>query len=182
LCLLVLGLSAPPARADFAFARITGSVQGLIQGDHPPVSKLTSAENAIAITSTGFGLLVPPSTPTSPGGKAEISPLALHKTFDRASPKLLRAAFTGEPLLVEVTWFMLLQDGSARQTVTIRLEDALITRIAAAAALQNNDATDSEEVSFLYSRIIFTVPNIDAKGNVTGVTTVCLDVTQAKVC
>ena len=136
--------------------------------------------------STAFGLAVPVSTSTSGGGatlgKPQAGPLAVVKRFDRASPKLLRAAFTGESLTVEITWFMFFQT-APRKTVTIKLEGAFVTNMEAAAELQGSSASGFETVSFTYSKITFSTPIIDpVTGQITGTSSVCLDVALNRAC
>ncbi len=183
LCLLVIGLSAQPAWAEDAFARITGSVQGVIQGDQPALSGLPSALNSVQVFGTGFSLANPVgTTPGQVTGRPTAGPLSIVKRFDRASPKLLRAAFTGEPLTVEIIWFLGGGQAGARQTVSVKLDGAAITNMASAARLEGVQASNDEEVAFTYSRITLTVPTINAAGQTTGNTTVCLDVAVGKAC
>lgn len=185
-CLVVFALSAQPARADDAFAKITGSSQGLILGDQPEISLIPDSKDGVQVFSTGFelkqnfgktggGVLVPVGPPV-------VSELQLTKRFDRASPKLLRAAFTGESLSIEIIWFMIFQ-AVARKTVSIKLDDARITMIQAAANLQGNDASGFESVSLVFSRMTFTTPILDPKtGKVTGQSSVCLDGLTGNIC
>lgn len=181
-CLLVVGLSAPPAGAEDAYAKITGAIQGVIQGDQVGLTGLTGSANTVQVFSTGFNLANPVgATPGQVTGKPIAGPLSFVKRFDRASPKLLRAAFTSEPLTVEIIWWMATTNG-ARQTTTIRLDNALVTNIDAAASLSGGNASGNEEVTLTYQRITLTVPTINGAGQVTGTTTVCLDVAQGKAC
>lgn len=181
-CLLVVGLSAPPAGAEDAYARITGAIQGQIQGDQVGLTGLTGSANAVQLFSTGFNLANPVgTTPGQVTGRPIAGPLSFVKRFDRASPKLLRAAFTSEPLTVEIIWWMSTNNG-ARQSTTIRVDNALVTNIDAAASLQGGGARGNEEVTLSYQRITLTVPTINAAGQVTGTTAACLDVAQGKTC
>lgn len=181
-----LGGSAAASWAEDAFAKITGSAQGIILGDQPAIPALSGSKDAVQIFSTTFGLTVPQST-TSTGGAGTIGrpvadPVALVKRFDRASPKLLRAAFTGEALTIDITWFMNFQ-GTPRKTVTIRLENAIITDIQAAAELNGASASGFETVTVTYQRITFSTPIIDsATGQVTGTSSVCLEPASGKTC
>jgi len=59
-CLVVLALSAPPSWADDAFAKITGSIQGVIQGDQTSIPSIPGSANAIQVFATSFGLANPP--------------------------------------------------------------------------------------------------------------------------
>jgi len=180
--LLVIGLSAPPAGAEDAFARISGVTQGQIQGDQTALIGIANSANAVQVFTAGFNLANPVgTTPGQVTGRPIAGPLSFVKRFDRASPKLLRAAFTSEPLTVEIVWWMSTNNG-ARQTTTIKLDNALITNIDAAASLGGVSASGNEEVTLSYGRITFTVPTINAAGNVTGTTSVCLDVAQGKAC
>jgi type VI secretion system Hcp family effector len=107
--------------------------------------------------------------------------VTLVKRFDRASPHLLRAAFIGEILDIEIVWFMNI-NGVNRQTVTLRLDDAVVTNMQASANLQGANALNVEEVTVAYTRITFTTPTIDAKGVVVGTTSVCIDLALARTC
>ena len=75
-----------------------------------------------------------------------------------ASPRLLRAAILGQLLTVEIVWFMNI-NSVAKQTSTLRLEDAFISNIESSAQLNGNNAGVFEELSIIYSRIRFTVPS-----------------------
>ena len=183
LCAVVLGLSVQPSWAEDAFARITGNKQGPIPGDHPDIKGVAGSKDAIRVFSTSFGLA---NTVIIGGGGAGTgkpvpTPVALVKGFDRASPKLLQAAFLGEALTVEITWYMVFQN-VPRKTVTIKLDGAFITNIEAAADLQGNNASGFESVSLNYSRITFATPILDATGNVIGTSSVCLDVVNNITC
>jgi len=187
LCLVVIGLSAQLSWADDAFARITGSVQGVILGDQPALPGIPLALNSVQVFGTGFNLANPAGAiPGQVTGKLTAGPLSIVKRFDRASPKLLRAAFTSEPMTVEIIWFMI--GGGApgsplvRQTVSVRLDGAVITKIEAGASLVGTNGSANEEVSFTYSRITLTVPTINAQGQTTGTTSVCLDLVVGKDC
>jgi type VI secretion system Hcp family effector len=179
--LFVVGLSGQSAWAEDAFARISGAIQGVIQGDQVGIQGIANSANTVQVFSTVFGLSNPATTGGTSTGRPVAAPVALVKRFDRASPKLLRAAFTGEPLTVEIIWFMAI-NGVVRQTVSIRLENALVTNMQASADLNGNNASGFEEVSLSYARIIFTTPTINAQGTVTGMTSVCLDVVKNGTC
>jgi type VI secretion system Hcp family effector len=184
LCLVIVGLWTPTASADDAFARITGVAQGTIQGDQPAILGIANSANTVQVFSTVFGLSNPVST--TPGvigtsGRPAAHPIGMVKRFDRASPKLLRAAFIGEALTVEIVWYMVLA-GVVKQTVTIKLDNAFITDISAAADLHSTSASGQEQVTLSYSRITMSTPIIDAKGVVTGTSTVCLDVVNNRPC
>ena len=184
--LALIGLVVPvqPSWADDAFAKITGSIQGVIPGDQPGIVGLTASKDAVQIYSTAFGLSAQQAPGGSGGagvGKITASPIALIKRFDRASPKLLRAALTGETLTIEITWFMPFQS-RPQKTVTMRLEEAVITDIQAQADLHGVTASDAESVSVSYTRLIFSTPIIDATGKVTGTSSVCLEPASGKTC
>ena len=179
LALVVIGLAGRPAGADDAFARITGPNLGLIQGDQTAIPGVPASMDGIQVFDTGFGLNVP-APPFSPPVAA---PFTFSKRFDRASPKLLLAAFTGEPLDVEIIWFMNLPGtGAGKQTFSIKLAGAFITSIGASAQLQGNDGVGGEQVALTFSKITFIAPNVDSKGQVGAPIAVCLDVTTGKKC
>jgi type VI secretion system Hcp family effector len=100
-------------------------------------------------------------------GRPTPGPLILTKSVDRASPKLLRAAFFGEQLTVDISWIMNLA-GTPRQTVTIKLEGATITKIDSRAELTGPSAIFGEIVTLSYQKITMTVPTINAQGQVSG--------------
>ena len=158
-CLGGLAVDPPRAWADDAFARITvGGV--LIEGDQPAINSIPGSANTVQVFSTTFGFSNPPS-PTNPliiPGTAKPKPVGLVKRVDRASPRLLRAAILGQLLTVEIVWFMNI-NGVAKQTSTLRLEDAFISNIESSAQLNGNNAGAFEELSIIYSRIRFTVPS-----------------------
>jgi len=182
-CLVVIGLSAQPSWAEDAFAKITGSIQGAILGDQPNIQAIPGSLNAVQVFGTGFSLENPVgTTPGQVTGRPTAGPLSIVKRFDRASPKLLRAAFTSEPLTVEIIWFMGGGAAGPRQTVSVKLEGAVITKMESAARLAGLNADNDEDVSFTYSRITFTVPTINAAGQTTGATSVCLDLVVGKSC
>ena len=176
---------AQPSWADDAFAKITGIIQGAILGDQPDIKGLTGSKDAVQVFSTNFGLDAPTTTSVGGGltiGRAQAGPLAVVKRFDKASPKLLRAAFTGEALTVEITWFMIFQT-APRKTVTIKLENAFVTNMDASAELQGSSASGFETVGFTYGKITFSTPIIDpTTGQITGTSSVCLDMVLNRTC
>jgi type VI secretion system Hcp family effector len=170
--LMAMVLWAQPSwGADRAFAIITGLKLGVIQGD----STFSLAPKSIEVLNTGFGLAV------APGGfsKPVAGPLTMLKRFDRATPKLLQAAFVGDRLTVEINWFM---DQTGNKTVSIKLEGASITNIDAAAQLDGSTAAGFETVSLFYEKITFTSPIFDSTGKVSGISQVCLDILNNRVC
>src|SRR5688572_17648127 len=152
--LLALGSATGTAWADAAFVRITGATQGFIVGDQPAISNVTGSLNAIPVTGTQFNLTNPEGEVPGQVTKPVMGPVVLIKRFDRATPKLMQAAFTGESLTVEITWWMLDGAGGTRPTTTVRLVGARITGLGAAASLNpSNSASASEEVTFTYRQI-----------------------------
>jgi len=169
-----LCLAADPARAaSDSTATITGSQQGLIQGDGLNIKG--AASGAIVVAAVGFGLDIPVSGPGGVAGRPVTKPFTLVKMPDKASPKLLRAAFTGEHLTVDIAWFMTDPLVGRKKTFSITLEGAIIiTMDTGGTVLQ--DAGVSEQITLSYSKITFrderTVP----------ATTVCLDLAAGQAC
>ena len=88
-------------------------------------------------------------------GRADVSPLKIAKLPDKASPKLLLAALTGESLRVDLTWFGAdLPGGPVSKTFSITLEGAIITEIATSGATTVLNGV-SEEVSFKFNKITY---------------------------
>ena len=181
LCLLLVGLAVTPTWAEDAFMRLTGSIQGIIQGDQTPINGIANSANQVQVFSTGFSLTNPMSTPGQVLGRPVAGPVSFVKRIDRASPRMLRAAFTSEALTAEIVWWMS-TNGGVRQTTTLRLDGAFITEIKAAAELNGSSATGFEEVTLTYQRASLTVPTINAQGQVTGTTSVCLDAVNNRLC
>jgi type VI secretion system Hcp family effector len=180
--LLLLGVSAQSARAEDAFAKITGATQGIILGDQPNIPSIPAALNNVQVFGTGISIEVPAPAPGGgTTGRPTPGPLILTKSVDRASPKLLRAAFFGEQLTVDISWIMNLA-GTPRQTVTIKLEGASIAKIDSRAELTGPNASFGEIVTLSYQKITMTVPTINAQGQVSGTTTICLDLIANKAC
>jgi type VI secretion system Hcp family effector len=160
------------ALTDSAFAVITGSVQGVIKGEQMANVNLAGSADGIEIFSTGFGLAIGTGTT-----KVAAAPVTIVKRFDRATAKLLRAAFTGEHLTVDITWFMT-DAGGAKRTFVVRLEGALLTSIEANAQFESfRDTTGLETLTLSYSRIMFR----DLRDPSTG-SSICIDVTLARTC
>lgn len=121
---LSLLLAAVPsdALAWRGLATITGA-QGPIQGDN--TSK--DGPGAVVVKEIGFQLNRPFDAASGlPTGQLRFAPFSLVKQPDRATPKLLRAAVTGEQLTVEIKWFRSLATGVEQHYFTVRLENALV--------------------------------------------------------
>jgi type VI secretion system Hcp family effector len=181
--LLTLGSATGTACADAAFVRITGANQGFIVGDQPAIN-IAGSLNAIPVTATQFNITNPEGTVPGQVTRPVVGPVVLMKRFDRATPKLMQAAFFGEPLTVEITWWLLDGAGNTRPTTTVRLVGARITSLGAAAILAgtNADASATEEVTFTYRQITLTVPILDVRGNLTSTSSVCLDLERNVAC
>jgi type VI secretion system Hcp family effector len=179
--LLTLGLSAGTAWADAAFARITGATQRFIVGDQVDI-KITGSKDAIPVTSTQFEVENPAGTFPGQVTTPVAGPVVIVKRFDRATPKLMQAAFTGEQLTVEIVRWMLDGAGVSRPTTRVRLDGARITSLGAAASLNGSNASAQEQVAFIYRTFTLTVPVLDVKGVTISTVTVCLDVERGSPC
>src|SRR5262249_30605364 len=88
-------------------------------------------------------------------GRPNVEPLKIAKFPDKASPKLLLAALTGELLKVDLTWFGAdLAGAPVAKTFSISLEGALITGIDTSGATTVVNGV-TEEISFVYNKITF---------------------------
>lgn len=72
-----------------------------------------------------------PGQVTSP----KAGPVSVTKRFERSTPKLMRAAFTGEQLTVEIVWWMLDGVGQTRPTIRVTLDGARIASLGTSASL-----------------------------------------------
>jgi type VI secretion system secreted protein Hcp len=121
---LSLLLAAVPsyALAWRGLATITGQA-GPIQGDN--TSK--DGPGAIVVKEIGFQLNRPfDAASGQPTGQLRFAPFSLVKQPDRATPRLLRAAVTGEALTVEIKWYRSLATGVEQHYFTVRLENAMV--------------------------------------------------------
>src|SRR5262245_10565677 len=157
LCVAVLTIvvvASPSWAAREAYLVVNGATQGVIQGD----STAKVAPNAIVVQAIGLGLSIPITTVPGGGssnGRPTAEPLRIAKFPDKASPKLLLAALTGELLKVDLTWFGAdLAGAPVAKTFSISLEGALITGIDTSGATTVVNGV-TEEISFVYNKITF---------------------------
>jgi type VI secretion system secreted protein Hcp len=152
--LLTLGFAVRAyAAGSDSYAIITGTSQGTILGD----STAKEAPGAILVGAVGFGLSVPTGGGTSGGGAIGaplVRPFTLVKTPDKASPKLLRAAFTGEQLTVLINWFMTDPLGKRAKTFTVILEEAMIADIDTQGTVLQGTSV-AEQITLRFTRITF---------------------------
>jgi len=171
----IVVVASPSWAAREAYLTVQGQQQGVIQGD----STAKVAPNAIVVQAIGLGLSV--QTVTLPGGgstagRTLVEPLKIAKFPDKASPKLLLAALTGEILKVDLTWFGVdLPGGPVSKTFSITLEGAIITGIETAGATTVVNGV-TEEVSFTFNKITF------RDERVSPAITTCWDLVQNKKC
>jgi type VI secretion system Hcp family effector len=149
---IVLAVPSPGAALE-AYLIVQGASQGAIQGD----STAKVAPNSIVVQAIGLGLTV--QTAISAGGAgvgpAAVAPLRVAKLPDKASPKLLLAALTGESLKVDLIWFGAdLPGGPVSKTFSITLENAVISEIDTAGATTVLNGV-SEQVSFKFGKITY---------------------------
>jgi type VI secretion system secreted protein Hcp len=133
-------------------ATITGQAQGAIQGDN--TSK--DGPGAVVVKEMGFQLNRPFDAASGlPTGQLRFAPFSLVKEPDRATPKLLRAAVTGERLTVEIKWFRSLATGVEQHYFTVRLENALVVSMDS-----QGDVTVAggvmETLSLVYGKLVMT--------------------------
>jgi type VI secretion system Hcp family effector len=178
LCLAVLAIVAvasPSWAAREAYLVVNGQMQGVIQGD----STAKIAPGAIVVQAIGLGLSIPTSSTTGGGqtiGRASVEPLKIAKFPDKASPKLLLAALTNEPLKVDLTWFGAdLAGAPVAKSFSITLEGALIVGIETSGATTVVNGV-TEEVSFVFNKLTFR----DERTSPATVT--CWDLIQNKKC
>jgi type VI secretion system Hcp family effector len=178
LCVAVVAIvvvASPSWAAREAYLTVHGSSQGVIQGD----STAKVAPNAIVVQAIGLGISVPTTTVGGGGatvGRATAEPLKIAKFPDKASPKLLLAALTGETLKVDLTWFGLdLAGPPVSKTFSITLEGAIITGIETSGATTVVNGV-VEEVSFTFSKITF------RDERVSPAIVTCWDLVQNKKC
>ena len=149
---IVLAVPSPGAALE-AHLIVQGASQGAIQGD----STAKVAPNGIVVQAIGLGLTFDVSAigTGASTGRADVAPLKIAKLPDKASPKLLLAALTGESLKVDLIWFGPdLPGGPASKTFSITLENAVISEIDTAGATTVLNGV-SEQVSFKFGKITY---------------------------
>jgi type VI secretion system secreted protein Hcp len=149
-----------------AYCTIEGSSQGPItQGTFTEESVgniyQEGHEDEILVEAFSHEVTVPtdPQSGQATGQRVH-RPLVLTKVYDKCSPLLYRALCTGERLPnVEIKWYRTSTDGRQEHYFTTKLEDAIITNIAARMPNCQDPAqahfTHLEEVSFTYRQIIW---------------------------
>jgi len=142
-----------------AYMAIEGAGQGTIEGS---CTIDDERRNTIVVYSFGHNVRVP-SDPQSgqPTGQRIHGPLKILKEFDKSSPKLYQALFTGEHLVtVEIKFYRMAQTGQEVHYFTIRLEDAIIVSITPSfptSLLGEYEAyKHMETVAFTYKKIRWT--------------------------
>ena len=149
---VLLAAVPPDALAWRGLATITGSAQGAIQGDNTT----KDGPGAVVVREIGFQLNRPVDASSGlPTGQIRFAPFSLVKEPDRATPKLLKAAVTGEQLTVEIKWFRSLATGVEQQYFTVRLENALVVSMES-----QGDVTVAggvlESLSLSYGKLVMT--------------------------
>jgi type VI secretion system Hcp family effector len=124
IALLAVAILPVPAAAYSMVAVIETQTQGPLSCGN--TARGQEGTQALLGISDEIVLPSPEAMGSDPGGVLQVRPLVLIKELDRCSPPLFRALVTRERIsLVEIRLF----DGQGVHFFTIRLEDALVTRI-----------------------------------------------------
>jgi type VI secretion system secreted protein Hcp len=144
IALLILAALPAPAAAYSMVAVIETQTQGpltcgnTVQGQEGTQALLGISDEIV--------LPSPDSAGADPGGALQVRPLVVIKELDQCSPPLFRALVTRDRIsLVEIRLF----DRQGIHFFTIRLEDALVTRISRTVRSHGLH----EEVAFAYRAI-----------------------------
>lgn len=174
---LWLGAMVSPASAQDGdgVAVITGVTQGVIAGDGSSTNPSAPA-GAIVLYTIGFSLDVQDAQ-AGQVARPRVSPFKITKMPDRATPKLVRAAFLQEQLTVDITWFMRDPNSSTnrRRTFTVKLEGVRIVNMEASGNVREVGGV-AEELDLVYSKITLR----DERSS--PVVSVCVDVIQNRTC
>ena len=141
-----------------AHMELEGKNQGKIEGS----CEMQGREGTILIYAMKHHIHIPRDTHSGlPTGKRVHNPLAVVKEYDKASPKLYQALCTGEQFSnVTIKWYRIDPTGKEEHYFTTKLEDAIIVDIKPympeTFLAQNEPYKHMEEVSFTYSKIIWT--------------------------
>jgi len=137
---------------------LEGKNQGKIEGS----CEMQGREGTILIYAMKHHIHIPRDTHSGlPTGKRVHNPLAVVKEYDKASPKLYQALCTGEQFSnVTIKWYRIDPTGKEEHYFTTKLEDAIIVDMKPympeTFLAQNEPYKHMEEVSFTYSKIIWT--------------------------
>jgi type VI secretion system secreted protein Hcp len=151
-----------------AFITIQASRQGQIKGNSPGMGKQGQIE-CIGFT---FSAQSPRDPATGlPTGRADRSPVTIVKHLDGATPQLLQALYTNEPLpSVLIEFSRKGMDGRLAVYQTIRLTNATIGKIAQFGGVECSDklipnTSPIEQVSFTYQKM--EVDNLESRTTMT---------------
>ena len=141
-----------------SYMTLTGNNQGPIDGDCTQAGR----EATILVYDVQHNIEIPRDTHTGlPTGQRIHHPLTITKHLDVASPKLMQACTSGEKFSdVELHFYRIDPAGKEQLYYIIRLETAIIVNIRNYKPMtflpENKPYQDMEEVSFTYSKIIWT--------------------------
>lgn len=159
LIVIALALAALPLQswaALDAYMRITGDVQGEIQGDVIQVGR----ENSILVQGYGYNLSADYDQVTGlPSGERQHRPVRVLKPVDKSSARLMHALITGENLSsVIIRFYRPTGAGAEENHLTVELVNARIVGITPTHSSTSAEVTTPfyETVSFTFQTIIQT--------------------------
>ncbi len=141
-----------------AHMELEGKNQGKIEGS----CEMQGREGTILVYAMNHHIHIPRDTHSGlPTGKRVHNPLTIVKEYDKSSPKLYQALCTGEQFSnVTIKWYRIDPTGKEEHYFTTKLEDAIIVDMKPympeTFLAQNEPYKHMEEVSFTYSKIIWT--------------------------
>ncbi|MCD6308236.1 MAG: Hcp family type VI secretion system effector [Candidatus Latescibacteria bacterium] len=141
-----------------SYLMLTGNSQGKIEGDCAQAGR----EGSILVYDVKHEIEIPRDTHTGlPTGQRIHHPLVITKHIDKSSPSIMQACTSGEQFSeVELHFYHITDTGQEEHYYTIMLNNAIIVSVKNSKNMtflpENKPYHDMEEVSFTYSKIIWT--------------------------
>ena len=139
-----------PVVGRMEYIRIQGNVQGEIKGECTQYDK----KDMIVSYSFNDSLRIPCDDHTGlPTGQREHLAASFIHAVDRATPKLQKAACTGERVKIRVDKYRIGADGSEQKYFTLTYEDAIIV---GTELFDGENGTMYEKITFTFAKVTYT--------------------------
>ncbi len=140
-----------PVVGGMEYIRIRGNVQGEIKGD---CTQGGDKKDMIVSYSFNDSLRIPCDDHTGlPTGQREHLAASFIHAVDRATPKLQKAACTGERVEIRVDKYRTGADGGEQKYFTLKYEDAIIV---GTELFDGENGTMYEKITFTFAKVTYT--------------------------